>query len=270
MSTQPAAASCASSPGRGRAQAPRPAARVAPPPDPARRRCSATPRSSATRASSCCPSGARPPSARCATRACWSSAPARSARRSRCTWPARAWGGSGSSTPTRSSSPTCTASYLHYTPDIGRAEGRVRRRQARLPQPGDRGRDLPGAARRDNAAGLVEGQDLVIDCTRLVRDPLRVNAACCAARIPLVEGGVPGWSGLVMAVRPGERVLPLRVPEPSRRTRRRAPTAGVLGPGRRGDRLAAGARGAEAADRRGEPLMDAFLHRRPRDAGTCA
>ena len=37
---------------------------------------------------------------------------------------------------------------LHFTPDIGRAEGRVRGRQAALPEPGHRGRALPGARRR--------------------------------------------------------------------------------------------------------------------------
>ena len=41
---------------------------------------------------------------------------------------------------------------LHFTPDIGVAEGRVRGGQAALPEPGDRRRALPGARRRDERA----------------------------------------------------------------------------------------------------------------------
>jgi molybdopterin/thiamine biosynthesis adenylyltransferase len=54
-----------------------------------------------------------------------------------------------------------------------------------------------------NAAGLVEGQDLIVDCSDSFATRYAVNAACCAAGIDLVEGGVVGWSGLVMAIRPG-------------------------------------------------------------------
>ena len=55
-----------------------------------------------------------------------------------------------------------------------------------------------------NAAWLIEGADLVVDCSDSFETRYAVNAACCAARIPLVEGGVLGMSGLVMAIRPGE------------------------------------------------------------------
>ena len=54
-----------------------------------------------------------------------------------------------------------------------------------------------------NAAGLVEGQDLVIDCTDTFATRYAVNAACCEAGVDLVEGGVVGWSGLVMTILPG-------------------------------------------------------------------
>ena len=56
---------------------------------------------------------------------------------------------------------------------------------------------------RFNAA-MVEGQDLVVDCTDSFAARYAVNAACCAAGVALVEGGVVGLSGLVMAIRPGE------------------------------------------------------------------
>ena len=111
-----------------------------------------------------------------------------------------------------------------------------------------------------NAAGLIEGQDLVIDCSDSFETRYAVNAACCAAGIDLVEGGAVGWTGLVMTVLPGRgAVLPLRVPGRAggRAVLRRG---GYRRTGRGRHRLAAGARGAEAADgRRRAPLTDAFL-----------
>jgi molybdopterin/thiamine biosynthesis adenylyltransferase len=53
-------------------------------------------------------------------------------------------------------------------------------------------------------AAMVEGQDLVVDCTDSFAARYAVNAACCTAGVALVEGGVVGLSGLVMAIRPGE------------------------------------------------------------------
>ena len=51
--------------------------------------------------------------------------------------------------------------------------------------------------------GLVEGQDLVVDCSDSFATRYLVNAACCEAGVTLVEGGVVGWSGLVMTIQPG-------------------------------------------------------------------
>ena len=55
----------------------------------------------------------------------------------------------------------------------------------------------------ENAAALVEGQSLVVDCSDSFETRYAVNAACCAARTPLVEGGVLGLAGMVMSVKPG-------------------------------------------------------------------
>jgi molybdopterin/thiamine biosynthesis adenylyltransferase len=54
-----------------------------------------------------------------------------------------------------------------------------------------------------NVAGLVEGQDLVIDCTDSFESRYVINAACCEAGIDLIEGGASGWNGLVMPILPG-------------------------------------------------------------------
>jgi molybdopterin-synthase adenylyltransferase len=57
-----------------------------------------------------------------------------------------------------------------------------------------------------------------------------VNAACCAARVPLVEAGVLGMSGMVMSIRPG-RTACYRCAFPVEpQDAPRCADAGVLGP----------------------------------------
>ena len=48
-----------------------------------------------------------------------------------------------------------------------------------------------------NAAGLIEGCDVVIDGTDDFATRFAVNAACVAARIPLVSGALGRWKGQV-------------------------------------------------------------------------
>jgi molybdopterin/thiamine biosynthesis adenylyltransferase len=88
-----------------------------------------------------------------------------------------------------------------------------------------------------------------------------VNVACCAAGVPLVEGGVIGMSGLVMAIRPGESAC-YRCAFPEPPAPGTVPTcaqAGILGP-------AAGVIGSLQALEALKllaglevPLLDAFL-----------
>ena len=148
---------------------------------------------------------------------------------------------------------------LHFTPDLG-----VPKAHSAAAKLGFLNPDVvvePYQVRLDaaNAAGLIEGADLVVDCSDSFGTRYAVNDACCAARIPLLEAGVLGTSGLVMGIRPGETACyRCAFPEapPS------APTcaqAGVLGP-------AAGVIGSLQALEAlklltgvGEPLLDAFL-----------
>ena len=70
---------------------------------------------------------------------------------------------------------------------------------------------------------MVEGQDLVVDCTDSFAARYAVNAACCAAGVPLVEGGVVGLERAGDGDPPGgDGVLPLRVPGAAARRRARA------------------------------------------------
>ena len=82
------------------------------------------------------------------------------------------------------------------------------------------------------APAMLAGADLVVDCSDSFDTRYEVNLACCAARVPLVEGGVVGLSGLVMAIRPGESAC-YRCAFPEPPPPGTVPTcaeAGVLGP----------------------------------------
>jgi molybdopterin-synthase adenylyltransferase len=121
---------------------------------------------------------------------------------------------------------------LHFTPDVGAPK--VHSAATKLAFLNPEVEIVPYQVRLDpaNAAGLLDGHDLVVDCSDSFATRYAVNAACCAARIPLVEGGVVGLSGLVMAIRPGETAcyrcaFPA---EPPPGTEPTCAAAGVLGP----------------------------------------
>jgi molybdopterin/thiamine biosynthesis adenylyltransferase len=90
--------------------------------------------------------------------------------------------------------------HLHFTPDLGVPKANSAAAKLGFLNPEIVIEPYPAAF---NAA-MVEGQDLVVDCTDSFAARYAVNAACCAARVPLVEAGVVGVTGLVMAIRPGE------------------------------------------------------------------
>jgi molybdopterin/thiamine biosynthesis adenylyltransferase len=122
--------------------------------------------------------------------------------------------------------------HLHYTPDVGAPKVVSAAAKLRFLNPDVQIDEYNVRLDADNAGGLVAVHDLVVDCSDSFETRYAVNAACCAAGIPLVEGGVVGWSGLVLAIRPRESacyrcVFPTAPPAGS------APScaeAGVLGP----------------------------------------
>jgi molybdopterin/thiamine biosynthesis adenylyltransferase len=120
--------------------------------------------------------------------------------------------------------------FLHFTPDVGGGKAESAAVTLRLLNPDVVVEPYPARLDESNAAAIVAGHDLVVDCTDSFDTRYVVNAACCAAGIPLVEAGVVGWSGLVMAIRPGETAC-YRCAFPSAPSD--APScaeAGVLGP----------------------------------------
>jgi molybdopterin-synthase adenylyltransferase len=117
---------------------------------------------------------------------------------------------------------------LHFTPDLGMAKAESAAAKLRFLNP----EIVVDPYQARFAAAMLEGTDLVIDCSDSFATRYEVNAACCAARTPLVEGGVVGISGLVMSIRPGESAC-YRCAFPEPPPAGASPTcaeAGVLGP----------------------------------------
>lgn len=121
---------------------------------------------------------------------------------------------------------------LHFTPDVGTPK--VHSAVAKLEHLNPEVLVDPYQVELDaeNAAGLIAGHDLVVDCTDSFDARYALNAACCAARTPLVEGAVTGFVGMVMTIVPDETAC-YRCAFPEPPPPGMAPTcsqAGVLGP----------------------------------------
>jgi molybdopterin/thiamine biosynthesis adenylyltransferase len=92
---------------------------------------------------------------------------------------------------------------LHFTPDLGVPKAESAAAKLRFLNPDVVIEPYQMRVDADNAAALIEGQDLVVDCSDSFETRYAVNAACCAARVRLVEAGVLGMAGMVMSVKPG-------------------------------------------------------------------
>jgi molybdopterin/thiamine biosynthesis adenylyltransferase len=120
--------------------------------------------------------------------------------------------------------------HLHFTPDEGVAKALSAAAKLRFLNPEVIVEPYQARLEDDNALALVAEQDLVVDCSDSFATRYAVNAACCRAGVPLVEGGALGFSGLVMVIRPGETAcyrcaFPAPPPDPAS-----CATAGILGP----------------------------------------
>jgi molybdopterin-synthase adenylyltransferase len=149
--------------------------------------------------------------------------------------------------------------HLHFTPDLGRPKAHSAVAKLQFLNPDIAVEPYQVRLDADNADGLVAEHDLVVDCSDSFDTRYAVNAACCAARVPLVEGGVLGLAGLVMSIRPGETACYRCAFPEAPRDAASCATAGVLGP-------AAGVVGSLQALEAiklltglEEPLLDAFL-----------
>ena len=151
---------------------------------------------------------------------------------------------------------------LHFTPDVGHKKADTAAAKLSLLNPEVIVEPYPVRLDERNAEAIVTGADVVVDGSDSFATRYAVNDACCAQRVPLVEGGVLGFTGLVMSIRPGESAcyrcaFPAEPPPGSVPSCREA---GVLG-------AMAGIVGSIQALEAlkllsgvGEPLVDSVLH----------
>jgi molybdopterin/thiamine biosynthesis adenylyltransferase len=93
--------------------------------------------------------------------------------------------------------------HLHFTPDLGVPKAESAAAKLRFLNPEIVVEPYQVRVEPENVEALVETQDLVVDCSASFATRYAVNAACCALGVPLIEGGVIGWNGLVMTIWPG-------------------------------------------------------------------
>ena len=92
---------------------------------------------------------------------------------------------------------------VHFTPDIGRNKAENAAFKLGVLNPEVALEPYPVRLEEANAAAIVEGADVVVDCSDTFETRYVVNDACCATGVRLVEGGVLGFAGLVLSIEPG-------------------------------------------------------------------
>ena len=92
---------------------------------------------------------------------------------------------------------------LHFTPDIDAQKAESAAQKLGVLNTEISVEPYPVEVDADNAAAIVAGADVVLDCTDSFETRYLVNDACCAGRVPLVEAGALGFGGMVFAIRPG-------------------------------------------------------------------
>ena len=93
---------------------------------------------------------------------------------------------------------------LHFTPDVDAQKAESAAQKLGVLNTEITVEPYPVELDEQNAEALVAGADVVLDCSDSFETRYLVNEACCAQGVPLVEAGVLGFSGMVMAIRPGE------------------------------------------------------------------
>jgi adenylyltransferase/sulfurtransferase len=93
---------------------------------------------------------------------------------------------------------------LHYTPDVETQKAESAAQKLGVLNTDISAEPYPVEVDEDNAEAIVMGADVVVDCTDSFPTRYLINDACCAARVPLIEGGALGFGGMVFAIRPGQ------------------------------------------------------------------
>jgi molybdopterin/thiamine biosynthesis adenylyltransferase len=94
--------------------------------------------------------------------------------------------------------------FLHYTPDLEAQKAESAAQKLGVLNSEITVEPYPVEVDEENVTAIIAGADVVLDCTDSFASRYLINDACCAERVPVVEGGALGFGGMVMAIRPGE------------------------------------------------------------------
>jgi molybdopterin/thiamine biosynthesis adenylyltransferase len=92
---------------------------------------------------------------------------------------------------------------LHFTADLELPKVTTAAVKLRVLNPEVQVEEYQVRVEAANAAAIVAGADVVLDCTDSFETRYLLNDACCAQGIPLVSGAVLGFSGQAMTIVPG-------------------------------------------------------------------
>jgi molybdopterin/thiamine biosynthesis adenylyltransferase len=92
---------------------------------------------------------------------------------------------------------------LHFTSDVGTNKALSAAAKLSLLNPTVLVEPYPARLGRMNAEMMLDGADVVVDCSDTFATRYVVNEACCILGTPLVEAGVLGFDGLTMTIKPG-------------------------------------------------------------------
>jgi len=92
---------------------------------------------------------------------------------------------------------------LHFTPDLGVAKAASAAAKLRFLNPGIVVEPYQVRVEAGNVEALLAGQDVIVECSGSADTRALVNAACCAAGMPLVIGAAGAAEGLALTVLAG-------------------------------------------------------------------
>lgn len=148
---------------------------------------------------------------------------------------------------------------LYSTTDLGQGKAEVLARRVGALNPDVVAEPYPVRLDDANAEAIAGGAAVVVDCTDSFNSRYAVNKGCCTEGVPLVEGGVGGFEGLVFSILPGRSAC-YRCAFPTAATDARScAETGILGPMAG---IVASVQALEAlklVTGVGEPLLDTIL-----------
>ncbi len=89
---------------------------------------------------------------------------------------------------------------LYKTPDLGQSKGDIAKTTLNLLNPDVDIQVIPDRIVRDNASGMFQGSDLIIDASDNYSTKFLSNDTCTKLQIPLLLGAVSAFEGHIMGI----------------------------------------------------------------------